>query len=200
MVNDRARQILSYIQKFTYDHGYPPTIREVGKAFGIQSTNGVRYYLHMLEQAGHLKRSGRISRGIGPMIGRRDPGLPILGRVAAGTPNTRVRITVVMNKDVAWVIWWRPTSDGMLAASAGAKTWPAELNSTMMRMSGHGCPATPGTNCAMGMRRTRNARIALHAIIRVRLSWRSAYTPAGALSRTLGSVYAIISSEVKNAR
>jgi len=86
MVNDRARQILSYIQKFTYDHGYPPTIREVGKAFGIQSTNGVRYYLHMLEQAGHLKRSGRISRGIGPMIGRRDPGLPILGRVAAGTP------------------------------------------------------------------------------------------------------------------
>jgi repressor LexA len=87
MVNDRARQILAYIQKYSLDHGYPPTIREVGKAFGIQSTNGVRYHLQVLERAGQLKRIGRISRGIGPVqAARRTAGIPILGRVAAGAP------------------------------------------------------------------------------------------------------------------
>ena len=54
MLNDRARQILAHIQKSTIQHGYPPTIRELGKAFGIRSTNGVRYYLTMLERSGHL--------------------------------------------------------------------------------------------------------------------------------------------------
>lgn len=87
MLNDRARQILAHIQRFTHEHGYPPTIRELGKAFGISSTNGVRYYLNLLERAGHLKRSERISRGIGAITQRRHPeGIPILGRVAAGAP------------------------------------------------------------------------------------------------------------------
>jgi repressor LexA len=87
MLNDRARQILAYLQKFSLEHGYPPTIREIGKAFRIKSTNGVRYYLTMLERAGHLRRSGRISRGIGSLsAARRSPGIPILGRVAAGAP------------------------------------------------------------------------------------------------------------------
>ena len=87
MLNDRARQILAHIQKSTIQHGYPPTIRELGKAFGIRSTNGVRYYLTMLERAGHLKRNVRISRGLGT-VGMRRPetGIPILGRVAAGVP------------------------------------------------------------------------------------------------------------------
>jgi len=89
MLNDRARQMLAHIQKFTVEHGYPPTIRELGKAFGITSTNGVRYYLNLLERAGHLKRSGRISRGLGTVgvaARRRGFGIPILGRVAAGVP------------------------------------------------------------------------------------------------------------------
>jgi hypothetical protein len=76
----------------------------------------------------------------------------------------------------------------MLAASAGANACPAELKSSMIAMSGQGCPRSAGMSCMTGMSRTRNARIALHAIITVRLSCRSAYTPAGALSRTLGSV------------
>lgn len=87
MLNDRARQILAHIQKSTIQHGYPPTIREIGKTFGIRSTNGVRYYLTMLERAGHLKRNVRISRGLGT-VGMRRPetGIPIMGRVAAGLP------------------------------------------------------------------------------------------------------------------
>ncbi len=90
MMNDRAREILAFIQRFTRENGYPPTIREIGGAFHITSTNGVRYYLTLLEKAGHLKRSGKISRGIGPVetgaAARRVAGIPILGRVAAGSP------------------------------------------------------------------------------------------------------------------
>jgi len=84
MLNDRARAILAFIQRFTRDRGFPPTIREIGEAFNISSTNGVRYYLSLLEKGGHLKRSSRISRGIGTTTA--GPAIPILGRVAAGEP------------------------------------------------------------------------------------------------------------------
>lgn len=87
MLNDRAREILSFIQRFTRERGFPPTIREIGREYGISSTNGVRYYLNMLEKEGHLRRSERISRGIEgvakPVLRE---GIPILGRVAAGQP------------------------------------------------------------------------------------------------------------------
>jgi len=86
MLNERAGKILAFIQGFTREHGFPPTIREIGEAFGISSTNGVRYYLTLLEKGGHLKRSGRISRGIGPTAPQVATGIPILGRVAAGQP------------------------------------------------------------------------------------------------------------------
>lgn len=86
MLNERSRKILAFIQRFARDKGYPPTIREIGEAFQISSTNGVRYYLNLLEKGGHLKRSGRISRGIGPTAPLGSAGIPILGRVAAGRP------------------------------------------------------------------------------------------------------------------
>ncbi len=91
MLNERAREILAFIHTFKEERGYPPTIREIGKAFGISSTNGVRYYLNVLEKAGHLKRSGKISRGIegvgDAFASRARPSaIPILGRVAAGQP------------------------------------------------------------------------------------------------------------------
>lgn len=92
MLNDRAHEILSFVKRFTRERGYPPTIREIGAEFKIRSTNGVRYYLTMLERSGQLKRSGRISRGIGavtspaPAGGRHGYSIPVLGRVAAGQP------------------------------------------------------------------------------------------------------------------
>jgi repressor LexA len=86
-MNERATEILEYLQRFSREHGYPPTIREIGEAFSITSTNGVRYYLQVLERAGHLKRTSKLSRGIDL---KRTPrpaiGIPILGRVAAGQP------------------------------------------------------------------------------------------------------------------
>jgi hypothetical protein len=93
-----------------------------------------------------------------------------------------------MNSEVAPMIWSRLTSDGMLAASAGAKSCPTELNRKVMKIRGHACCPTTGSTSTSGMSRIRPPRMALVAIIRVRLSWRSAYTPAGALRKTDGSV------------
>src|SRR5262245_58743580 len=103
MLNPKARQIFQFIVRFKSERGYPPTLREIGEEFGIASTNGVRYYLAILESDGYLKRKGKISRAIEvPEAGIRrfsrlypSPGLgggsewtgsPILGKVAAGTP------------------------------------------------------------------------------------------------------------------
>jgi repressor LexA len=81
-MNERAREILHFIRSFAREKGYPPTIREIGKAFGIASTNGVRYHLDILEKAGYLNRRSRISRGTTTS----SDSIPVLGRVAAGQP------------------------------------------------------------------------------------------------------------------
>ncbi len=90
MLNQRARDIHAFIQRFRRDRGSAPTIREIGQAFKITSTNGVRYYTDMLEKAGMISIKRGVSRGIAPT--RREAaipaGIPILGRVAAGQPIT----------------------------------------------------------------------------------------------------------------
>ena len=88
MLNERAREIHSFIQRFRREKGSAPTIREIGRQFGISSTNGVRYYLNLLEKAGYIRRTGGISRGIAPSAATATAtaGIPVLGRVAAGQP------------------------------------------------------------------------------------------------------------------
>ncbi len=86
MLNERAREILGFIQRFRRERGSAPTIREIGEHFQISSTNGVRYYLNLLEKEGHIRREAKISRGIGPTVATRPAGIPLLGRVAAGQP------------------------------------------------------------------------------------------------------------------
>jgi len=88
MSNERAGAILDFIQGFSREKGFPPTIREIGEAFDIASTNGVRYYLGLLEKQGHIRRNSKISRGIFAMPRTESSGIPVLGRVAAGEPIT----------------------------------------------------------------------------------------------------------------
>ncbi len=85
-MNDKAREILAFIQRYKRENQMAPSIREVGDAFGIRSTNGVRYYLTMLQKAGLLDRRAGVSRGI--KTAQSMAGIPILGRVAAGQPIT----------------------------------------------------------------------------------------------------------------
>ena len=93
-MTDKARDILAFIVRFLNEHGAPPTVREIGEAFRIRSTNGVCYYLDLLEKAGAIVRKRGLARGIElhPDIASAAPelvpltGLPILGQIAAGGP------------------------------------------------------------------------------------------------------------------
>jgi len=58
------QKIWSFIRKNVERKGFPPTLREIGDAFGISSTNGVRYHLRVLEREGFLRHKKGSRRGI----------------------------------------------------------------------------------------------------------------------------------------
>ena len=60
-LSERQENILVFIREFAEEHGFPPTIREIGKAVGISSTSVVKYNLERLEEKGKLERSDEIS-------------------------------------------------------------------------------------------------------------------------------------------
>ena len=92
MLTDRQRQILDFLTSYVDDHGYPPTVREIGEAVGLASPSTVHAHLANLERAGLLKRDPTKPRAIEL---RREPKalpvsdvhrLPLVGEVAAGGP------------------------------------------------------------------------------------------------------------------
>lgn len=58
------KEIWRYIKQNVEERGYPPTLREIGDAFQIASTNGVRYHLRVLEKRGYLQHKKGSRRGI----------------------------------------------------------------------------------------------------------------------------------------
>jgi len=103
LLTDRQREILNYIEREVRTTGVPPSIRQIGVALGISSTNGVRAHLQALEKKGYIHRSSRTSRGIASLdrlrrTATRAPhetvAIPILGHVTAGQP-----ILAVENRD-----------------------------------------------------------------------------------------------------
>ena len=84
----RQRQIFSMIREWIEQHGYPPTIREIGAAVGLDSPSSVAHQLKTLEDRGYIRRGARGSRA----IDIRTPGeqanvpVPVLGTIAAGAP------------------------------------------------------------------------------------------------------------------
>jgi repressor LexA len=61
-VTNRQRQVLHFIHECWLRQGVPPTMREIGKHFGIRSTNGVSEHLDALVKKGLLKRAAFKSR------------------------------------------------------------------------------------------------------------------------------------------
>lgn len=83
-LTDRQARLLRYIRDHIQSHGYPPTIREIAEAFRFRSTGTVRDHVRALTAKGHLRPVAGKARGLLPVrFGR---GLPVLGRVVAGTP------------------------------------------------------------------------------------------------------------------
>jgi len=83
-LTERQRKILDVIQGHLDKHGYPPTIREIGRKVGITSTSVVNYHLNKLKKWGLIERDGQVSRGLKlPYGGLR---IPIVGVIQAGSP------------------------------------------------------------------------------------------------------------------
>ncbi len=81
-MSSKQRAIYEFIQRYTQEHGRPPTNREIGKAVGIESTGHVDYHLSVLEKKGYIIREDRKSRAIRIT----QQGLPMKGHIAAGQP------------------------------------------------------------------------------------------------------------------
>jgi repressor LexA len=79
-LTDRQLEVLRFIAEQIEDRGYPPTIREIGEALDIRSTNGVNDHLKALERKGFLTRDPVKSRALMPTEAARD----VLGRGAVG--------------------------------------------------------------------------------------------------------------------
>jgi len=88
----RQREIFDFIGKYLSANGYPPTVREIGKAVGLHSSSTVHSHLANLEDLGLLRRDPTKPRAIEVLVEKArqvvspDQGLPLVGHVAAGAP------------------------------------------------------------------------------------------------------------------
>ena len=87
----RQKEIFDFIRRYAARYGYPPTVREIGKAVGLTSSSTVHAHLANLERVGLLRRDPTKPRAIELLVDRakramRGPGLPLVGHVAAGEP------------------------------------------------------------------------------------------------------------------
>src|SRR5919106_1395874 len=91
----RQQEIFDFIKKYSAKYGYPPTVRDIGKAVGLASSSTVHAHLSNLEKVGLLRRDPSKPRAIElldrtvdaakSVVGSQS-GLPLVGQVAAGPP------------------------------------------------------------------------------------------------------------------
>src|SRR3989442_7286960 len=87
-LTDRQRALLDHLASFVAKQGSAPSLQEIAHAFGFSSLQGVKDHLKALERKGYVRRRPGQRRAI-TLMGQPRPfanGIPILGRVPAGTP------------------------------------------------------------------------------------------------------------------
>jgi repressor LexA len=87
----RQQEIFDFIKRYSSRHGYPPTVRDIGRAIGLTSSSTVHAHLANLEKLGLLKRDPTKPRAMEILVDKAKravapAGLPLVGRVAAGQP------------------------------------------------------------------------------------------------------------------
>jgi len=95
-LSPRQKDMLEFIRRFVEENGYPPTIREIGRAVNISSTSVVNYNLNILQAKGYIQRHREVSRGMklldrGTELQKTEADeimvrVPVLGRIVAGEP------------------------------------------------------------------------------------------------------------------
>ena len=126
----RQQEIWQFVADYVDEHGYPPTVREIGGAVGLASPSTVHAHLANLERAGLLRRDPTKPRAL-ELVGRkraepvgsgRDvPLLPLVGRIAAGGPllaeesvEDRIAVPEPLGRDADFLL--RVTGDSMIEA------------------------------------------------------------------------------------
>ncbi|MBL8849453.1 MAG: transcriptional repressor LexA [Planctomycetaceae bacterium] len=92
ILTERQKEIYDFIKDRILNRGYGPTVREIGKAFGIRSPNGVMCHLKALEKKGLIDREEHMSRAIQltDQSHLKRASLPMAGQIAAGSPTLAV--------------------------------------------------------------------------------------------------------------
>ena len=95
-LSPKQQQIYDYIIAFQADHGYPPSVREIGEAVGLKSPSTVHFHLKGLEEKGLITKaegktraitvSGPGPRPVAEELDGRAGRVPVVGSVAAGSP------------------------------------------------------------------------------------------------------------------
>ncbi len=99
-LNKREKTILKCIEKQISEVGYPPSVREIGKAVGLKSTATVHGYLAKLEQKGYIKKESQKGRTLRLLKGgeakkesnkefytsKEMVDVPVIGKITAGAP------------------------------------------------------------------------------------------------------------------
>jgi repressor LexA len=91
-LTSRQKEILTFVQRYSEAHGYPPSVREIGQALGLTSSSTVHSHLAALERKGYLRRDPSKPRALEILRDEREIpakkviSLPIVGQVAAGQP------------------------------------------------------------------------------------------------------------------
>lgn len=97
--SDKADRILDYVNQFVQEHGYAPSVREIGAAVGLRSTASVSYHIQALQDKGLLLSPDSKGRKRSIVTNVRPGQIPVVGVVTAGMP-----ILAVENQEgtMAW--------------------------------------------------------------------------------------------------
>jgi repressor LexA len=128
LLTARQQEIWQFLVEYVDDHGYPPTVREIGDAVGLASPSTVHAHLANLDRAGLIRRDPTKPRAI-ELVGRPKveaadsaaPKLPLVGRIAAGGPllaeeevEDRIAVPEILGRNADFLL--RVTGDSMVDA------------------------------------------------------------------------------------
>ena len=122
-ITERQKVVFEFLKSYVMDHGYPPTMREIGEHLGI-TWPAARGHLAALERKGLIRINPLKSRGIEIPVLRRGAGreLPVAGRIRAGRPMPaieEIESRIVVDRDLFGedeVFALRVTGDSMVEA------------------------------------------------------------------------------------
>ncbi len=104
VLSARQEKVLQFVRDAVRQHGYPPSIREIGEAVGLRSTSSVSYQLDSLAKKGYLQRHSGCPRTTELLAAPPADG-PAPGPAEAGSPGARPPALDIPSQEAAYVPW-----------------------------------------------------------------------------------------------